>query len=67
MRRNGEPGIGSSCDIVTTANAVVPNAVVANAQGNVEIGQIQVFDGGSDGVAGTPGNSLFSVQGIFIP
>jgi hypothetical protein len=62
-----DASIGSSCDIVTTANSVVPNAVVANAQGNVEIQQIQVTDGGSDGVVGTPGNSLFAVQGIFIP
>jgi len=64
---NTNAGIGSSCDVVTTANAVVPNAVVANAQGNVGIAQIQVSDGGSDGVVGTPGNALFSVQGIFIP
>jgi hypothetical protein len=60
-------GIGSNCDIVTTANAVVPNAVTPNAQGNVNIGQIQVTDGGTDGVAGTPGNALFSTQGIFVP
>jgi len=58
--------IGASCDVVTTANAVVPNAVVANANGNVQIEQIQVSDGGTDGVAGTPGNSLFSVQGVFV-
>jgi len=64
---SADPGIGSSCDVVTTANATVPNAVVANANGNVEIGQIQVFDGGTDGSAGTPGNVLFAVQGIFIP
>jgi hypothetical protein len=62
-----DASIGAACDIVTTANSVVPNAVTANAQGNVGIAQIQVFDGGTDGSANTPPNSLFSVQGIFIP
>jgi hypothetical protein len=26
-----------------------------------------VFDGGSDGLAATPGNTLFAVQGVFVP
>lgn len=59
--------IGSTCAIVTTANAVVPGAVKDGKRGIVEIGQIQVFDGGADGVAATTPNTLFSVQGIFIP
>jgi hypothetical protein len=33
----------------------------------VEIQQIQVTDGGPDGVATTSPNTLFGVQGIFIP
>jgi hypothetical protein len=37
-------------------------------RGNVEIQQVQITDGGPDGVMGTPtGNTLFAVQGIFIP
>jgi len=62
-----DTGIGSNCDVVTTANATVPGAVVSGAQGNVEIGQLQVTDGGADGAVGSADNSLFAVQGIFIP
>jgi hypothetical protein len=60
-------GIGSTCAITTSANAVVPGAVKDTKRGVVGIGQIQVFDGGADGVAATDPNTLFSTQGIFIP
>jgi hypothetical protein len=33
----------------------------------VEIGQLQVNDGGADGLVSTADNTLFEVQGIFIP
>jgi hypothetical protein len=28
---------------------------------------VRVMDGGADGLAATPGNSLFAVQGVFVP
>jgi hypothetical protein len=59
--------VGATCAISTTANAVVPGAVKDQKRGVVEIGQVQVFDGGTDGVAASDPNTLFSVQGIFIP
>ena len=33
----------------------------------VEIGQLQINDGGTDGQVATTDNTLFEVQGIFIP
>jgi hypothetical protein len=33
----------------------------------VEITQIRVFDGGPDGVVATDDNTLFAVQGVFVP
>ena len=60
-------GIGGTCSVNTTANAVVPGAVKDTKRAVVEIGQVQVFDGGPDGVAASDPNTLFSVQGIFIP
>jgi hypothetical protein len=60
-------GIGSTCAINTTANAVVPGAVKDGKRAIVEIGQVQVYDGGPDGVAASDPNTLFSVQGIYIP
>jgi hypothetical protein len=59
--------IGSNCAITTTANAVVPGAVKDQKRAIVEVGQLQVFDGGTDGVAASDPNTLFEVQGIFIP
>jgi len=59
--------IGSTCNISTSANAVVPGSVKDGKRAVVEIQQIQVSDGGPDGVAATTPNTLFSVQGIFIP
>jgi hypothetical protein len=35
--------------------------------GVVEISQLQISDGGADGLVSTAGNTLFEVQGIFIP
>jgi hypothetical protein len=60
-------GIGSTCAVNTTANAVVPGAVKDAKRAIVEIGQILVRDGGPDGVVATAPNTLFAVQGIFIP
>ena len=60
--------IGGQCDTHTTANAVVPGSVKDTQRAVVEIQQLQVFDGGSDGsVATTADDTLFEVQGIFIP
>jgi hypothetical protein len=60
--------IGGTCTVNTTANAVLAGSVKDNQRGVVEIQQLQISDGGADGQAGTTGdNTLFEVQGIFIP
>jgi plastocyanin len=59
--------IGSSCSITTSANAIAPGAVVNNARAIWELGGVQVFDGGADGVASTAGNTLFADQAILVP
>jgi hypothetical protein len=60
--------IGGTCSTNTTANAVLAGSVKDNQRGVVEIQQLQISDGGADGQAGTTAdNTLFSVQGIFIP
>jgi hypothetical protein len=41
---------------------------VKDAQrGVVEINQLQILDGGADGNTSTLDNTIFEVQGIFIP
>ena len=65
----GSTAVGGTCAVNTTANAVLPGVPVKDGKrANVEIQQVQITDGGPDGVMGTPaGNTLFAVQGIFIP
>lgn len=60
-------GIGSDCSITTTANTIVPGAVVGGKRAIWEVQGVRVFDGGADGVASTAGNTLFADQAIFVP
>jgi hypothetical protein len=52
---------------VTTADGVVPGAAVERRRAIWEVGQVELLDGGSDGVASTPGNTVFARQGVFVP
>jgi hypothetical protein len=60
--------VGASCQLTTTANALAPGTLTSGARTIWELGQVQVDDGGADGDADTAGdNSLFMVQGLFVP
>ena len=59
--------IGSTCTADTSANATVAGSVKDGKRAIVEIGQLRISDGGLDGLATTGPNTLFSVQGLFIP
>jgi hypothetical protein len=59
--------LGGSCAIATTANALIPGLIRSGDRTAMELGAIQVFDGGPDGDADTPGDSLFATQGVFVP
>jgi predicted acyl esterase len=59
--------VGSDCGVTTTADAVAPGVVVESMRSNWELGQVQVFDGGSDGLAATTPNTVFARQGVFVP
>jgi hypothetical protein len=64
---SGSTAIGSSCSIDTTADAVMPGVVKEIRRANWQMGQVQVFDGGADGAWSTTPNTLFAVQGVFVP
>jgi hypothetical protein len=64
---SGATNVGSTCTANTSANAVVPGSVKDTQRAVVEVGQLQISDGGADGVTSTADNTLFEVQGIFIP
>ncbi len=62
-----DTAVGSTCSISTTANAVVAGSVVADQRTIWQLGQIQVYDGGTSGVAGSGDATLFMDQGLFVP
>ena len=59
--------IGGTCTRNTSANAAVPGSVKDTQRAVVEIAQLQISDGGADGQVSNADNTLFGVQGIFIP
>jgi hypothetical protein len=61
-----DTAVGSTCALDTTFDAGVP-AITEGRRTIWQLDQIQVFDGGPDGDADTDDNSLFAVQGIFVP
>ena len=58
---------GGTCSLTTTVDAISAGTALENKRAVWALGQVQVFDGGPDGVASTANNSLFAVQGIFVP
>jgi hypothetical protein len=62
-----DPDIGSTCSLTTTADSVQPGAVRESRRAIWQLGQVQVFDGGPDGLAATAPNTLFATQGVFVP
>jgi hypothetical protein len=60
--------VGATCSIMTSANSLVPGAVTAGMRAIWELGRIEVYDGGADGVASTTqDNTLFLGEGVFVP
>jgi hypothetical protein len=58
---------GATCGLQTSANAVVPGAIKTGKRAVVELGQVQVYDGGANGDPSSPDKTLFLDQGIFVP
>jgi hypothetical protein len=62
------PCAGSSCALATTANALAPGLILEGKRSVWELGQVKVYDGGSDGLASTTSdNTLFMDEGVFVP
>jgi hypothetical protein len=59
--------VGGTCSVATTANTVVPGLVKDTQRAVIEFSQLQINDGGADGMVSTADNTLFEVQGIFTP
>jgi hypothetical protein len=62
------PCAGGACAAATTANAIIPGAVVPGKRAIWQLGQVRAYDGGPDGDADTTAdNKLFMTQGLFVP
>ena len=59
--------IGSSCNASTSADTLMPAAAREGRRSVWGLGQVEVFDGGTDGLAATGDNGLFAVQGVYAP
>ena len=53
--------------MTTTADAVTAGVIKENSRAVWQLGQIDVLDGGSDGLVSTAGNTVFMRQGVFVP
>jgi len=62
-----DTSVGATCSAATTFDAIVPGAVQEGARAVWQLGQIEVRDGGADGLASTSPNTAFARQGLFIP
>ena len=58
---------GATCALSTSANAISPGLIRDTKRTLIEMSQLQVHDGGSDGLVATEPNAVFAVQGIFVP
>jgi hypothetical protein len=59
--------IGSTCDLTSTANSLVPGTVIEGMRSVWQLGQIEVKDAGPDGIPGNGDDSSFLRQGVFVP
>jgi hypothetical protein len=62
-----DTSIGGTCAVSTTGDAVMPGAIVESKRSVWELGQLEVRDGGADGLAATDPNTVFARQGVFTP
>jgi subtilisin family serine protease len=63
----GATGIGSTCALSTSAEAITPGIAVEGSRAIWQLSQVMVSDGGSDGIGSTDPNGIFAVQGVFVP
>jgi hypothetical protein len=62
-----DASIGGLCAATTSFDAIVPGAIKEGKRAIWQLGQVEVSDGGSDGLVGTNPNTVFARQGIFVP
>jgi glucose/arabinose dehydrogenase len=59
--------VGSTCSVATTADSVSPGAINDGMRTIWQLAQVEVLDGGADGLASTADNNVFAREGVFVP
>jgi hypothetical protein len=66
--QSGSTSTGSTCNLNTSMNAVIPGAAYGDRRAVWALDAVRIFDGGADGDGDTTAdNSVFLRPGIFIP
>jgi hypothetical protein len=63
----GDTTVGATCSVTTTLDTLVGGSAPEGKRTIFKVGEVDVYDGGADGDAGTAPNTLFAWQGIFLP
>jgi hypothetical protein len=61
------PDVGATCSVDTSADAVLAGAAVESKRTIWQVADIELRDGGPDGVASTQDNTVFLREGLFVP
>ena len=67
--QSGSTSTGSTCDLHTSLNAVIPGAGQRTTKRSIwALDAVRIYDGGADGDGDTAAdNTVFARPGIFIP
>ena len=63
----GTTSVGATCAASTSFDAVVPGVIPEGKRAIWQLDRVRVNDGGADGLVSTTPNTLFAVQGVFVP
>jgi hypothetical protein len=63
----GPADLGANCNLLTRLNALIPGAAVPGKRAIWQLSQIEVRDGGSDGLVSSAANTVFAREGVFVP
>jgi hypothetical protein len=63
----GTTSEGATCAVTTSFDAVMAGAIPEGKRSIWQLEQVRVNDGGADGLVSTTPNTLFAVQGVFVP
>jgi hypothetical protein len=64
---DGGGNVGATCSVNTTADAALPGAILETRRTIWQLANLEVRDGGLDGVVSTQDNTRFLRQGFFVP